>query len=83
MMLSIADLEPGRLAVVFLVLRRLAERDEMEYLVVDTDPGMAGDHGMRANRCPGADLDVLADDRVGSDLDVVASRAPGATSAVG
>jgi hypothetical protein len=67
---AITDLEPGRLTCVFLVLRRFAERHELEYAVVAPDAGMAGDDRMRTDAGAGADLDVLADHRISANFDI-------------
>ena len=60
--IAVADLEARRLAVVFLVLRRIAQRGELEYLVVGADARRAVDHRMRAYPGAGADDDIRADD---------------------
>ena len=72
----VTDLQPGRLARIFLVLRRLAERNKMENPVVRAYRGVARDHGMCADRGAGADLDVFANDGVGANLDIIGQ--PGA-----
>ena len=53
-----------RLAGVLLVLRRFAERDELENAVVAADRVCPVDDRVRADRGAGADLDVRADRRV-------------------
>ena len=52
---AVADLQPRRLAVVFQVLRRGADRGELEDLVVAADRGRAVDHDVRPD--PGARAD--------------------------
>ena len=59
--IAVADLEAGRLAVVFLVLRRIPQRGKLEYLVVGADARRAVDHGVRANPGSGANHDIGAD----------------------
>src|SRR5690606_3843331 len=65
-----ADFERGRLVIVFLVLRRGAERAELENFVVAPDAGMPLDHDMRPDARAVADLDMLSDDRIRPDFDV-------------
>ena len=80
---AVADFQPRRLARVFLVLRHLAQRAELENPVVAADAGMAGDHHMRADPGAGADLDVLADDGIGADFDVVSQLGAGMDDGAG
>src|SRR6185503_8756621 len=68
--IAVADLDPGRLAGVLLVLRRRADRGEVPDVVAPADAGVAVEHHVRADPGALADLDVLADDRIGADLDV-------------
>ena len=67
---SIADLESRRLTGVFFVLRCIADRGELKYLIIRTESRPAGDDGVRADTTTRPDLDVGADDRVRPDHDV-------------
>ena len=82
--LSVADLEARRLARVLLVLRRLAERDELAdrgcSAPMRVCPVMTACGPMRV---PGADLHVRADDGVRPDLDVRREPRRRSTIAVG
>ena len=75
--LSIADLEPRRLAGVFLVLRvaRRSRRTGRSRLS-RADARRALDHDVRADARAGADHDLGADHRERADLDVRAQLAP-------
>ena len=64
----VADHERRRLALVLEVLRRPAERGQLEDPVVLADRRGALDHGMRADGRTRSDRDVGADDRVGADV---------------
>ncbi len=81
---AVADLQTGRLAGVFLVLRHFAQRTELEDAVIAADTGMAPDHAMRTDDRVVPDLDVRTDDRIGADSTPLAilPRAPGSTRAV-
>jgi hypothetical protein len=72
----IADLEPSRLAAVFLILRDLAERDELEDVVAAPDARMPGYYGMRTYDGAGPNLYMLADYGVGADLDIGREAGP-------
>jgi hypothetical protein len=63
---AVADLHPGGLAGVFLVLRFVADGCKLEDAVVAADGRVAGDHGVRPDRGSVPDADVLADHRVGA-----------------
>src|SRR3989442_15416865 len=67
---AIADLDRRVLAGVFLVLRRRADRGEMEDAVAPADPSTAVEHDVRAD--PGAlpQFDPGTDDRVRPDRDL-------------
>src|SRR5262249_12605597 len=66
----VADLDAGGLvALRRLVLRDLAERGELEYLVVAAHGHGAVEHHVRADPATLADGDAGADHRVGADLD--------------
>ena len=73
---AVADFQPRRLAGIFLVLRHLAQRAELEDVVVAPDAGVALDDDMRTDDGVVADLDMRTDDRIGADLHVGAD--PGA-----
>src|SRR5439155_12425623 len=66
----VADLDRGRLAAVLLVLGRRADRGEVEDLVAPADAHVPVEHHVRADPASLAQLDMLADDAVGPDLDV-------------
>src|SRR5688572_28793532 len=66
---AVADDELRALAVVLLVLRIVADRGELEDVVVDADDGRTFDDGMRLDASAAADLDVGSDDRVRADVD--------------
>src|SRR5438067_51153 len=72
----VADLHRGVLAVVLLVLRRRAERGEVEDAVIAPDADAAIAHDVGADPRAVTDLGVRADDAVGADRDAVAQ--PGA-----
>src|SRR5690606_27655906 len=74
--IAIADLEPRGLAPVGDVLRRVAERAELEHAIVAPDAGRAAHHHVRAEPGAVADLDVGPDDGVGTDLDPLAETRP-------
>ena len=69
---AVADLEARRLARVFLVLRRVADRGELEHLVLAPERGRPVDHGMRPDPAAVADLDAGADDGERADHDAFA-----------
>ena len=73
----VADLQARRLALVLLVLRRVADRGELEHLAVPTDRGRPVDHRVRPHPGALADLDAVADDRVGPDLDALCNAGLG------
>src|SRR2546430_9785358 len=62
---AVADLDRGVLAAVLLVLRRRAERGEMEDLVVAPDAQSPVEHDVRADPAALADFDLGADHAVG------------------
>ena len=66
-----ADLEPGRLAGVLLVLCIPAERCERVDPVARADTGRAVDHDMRADPRAAADHHLRPDYGVGADMDAV------------
>src|SRR5258708_32754385 len=66
----LADLQPRRLTLVFLVLRRVTDRGELEELVVGTDRRQAGDDHVRTDAGTRPDAHARSDDREGADLDV-------------
>ena len=74
---AIADLQPGRLAGILLVLRHFADGAELENSVVAADAGMAADDDMGADPGVVADLDMLADHRIRPDLDSCAESRAG------
>src|SRR6185503_10655011 len=63
-------LDPGRLAPVFLVLRRAADRGELENAIAPADARMALDHDVRPDPAALPDFDMVADDRIRTDLHV-------------
>ena len=67
---AVADFKPGRLAAVFLVLRR-ARRSKQNWKkrVVAADRRMAFDHHVRPDLGAGADRHVRPDDGIRADLD--------------
>jgi hypothetical protein len=67
---AVPDLDPGRLALVLLVLRRRADRDEVPDGVAPADARVAVEHHVRADEAASAHFHVLADDRKRADLDV-------------
>src|SRR5579859_2671579 len=67
----IADFQAGGFARVFLVLGLFTENAVVEYAISLADAGMPSDHGVGGHGGAAADLDVLADDRIGSDFGVV------------
>src|ERR1700722_7355053 len=67
---AVAYLESGRLALVFLVLRGIAEGGELENVVVGGDRGRGVDDNMRTNNRAGADLHVGTDNGERSNSDV-------------
>jgi hypothetical protein len=66
---AVADLEPGRLAGILLVLRGFTDRAELEDAIVAADAGMSGQHHMRTDHSAIANLDMLAHDRIRADHD--------------
>ena len=66
---ALADLEPRRLAGVFLVLRHRAERAELEDAVVAADRRVAFDDAVRADARALVDAHVRTNDGVGVDAD--------------
>ncbi len=74
---AVADLEPGRLAVVLLVLRLAADGAEGEDPVVAADPGRALDHDVAADAGAVADLDPGSDHAEGTDADAAADARGG------
>ena len=66
----VTDLEPSRLAAILLVLGNFANGRKLENAVVTADPGVTGDHRVRSDDRAGADLYVLADQRIRTDLDI-------------
>src|SRR5438132_3515049 len=64
---AVADLDRGVLAGVLLVLRRRAERGEMEDLVVAPDAQAPVEHHVRADPAALSHLDLRADHAVGPD----------------
>src|SRR5690606_9590061 len=56
----IADLQPGRLVPVLLVLRHGADGAVGDEAVIGANAGMALDHAMRADLCAGPDLHMRA-----------------------
>src|SRR5450759_4023300 len=67
---AVAELEARRLAPLFLVLRRIAQRGELINLVVGADAGRAVDHDMRPNPGTRADPHLSTDDAEGPDRDI-------------
>src|SRR5258707_12094786 len=67
---AVADFEARRLALVFLVLRRVAQGSELKYLIVSADPRRTVDHRVRSDPGAGADDHVRTDDREWTDLHV-------------
>ena len=67
--IAIADLEPGILAVVFLVLRVVANRRERKDVVIATDRRRPLDDHVRLDARSAADLDIRCYDGIGSDAD--------------
>ena len=55
---AVADLEPRGLALVLVVLRRIADGRELEDLVARAHAGGAVDDRVRADQVPGADHHV-------------------------
>ena len=78
---AVADDEPRPLAGVLLVLRIVADRGELEDVVVGADDGRALDDDVRLDARAARDLDVGADDGVGADVDVASIFAAGSTTA--
>ena len=64
---SVADDEPGRLAAVLQVLRRVANHAAGVEAVLRADRGVAGEVNVRAKLAPRADRDVFVDNRVRAD----------------
>src|SRR5215469_10211270 len=58
---AVADLEPGRLAAILLVLRRIAQRGELMNPVTRPDRGRAVDDDVRPDDRAGTDTDIGAD----------------------
>jgi hypothetical protein len=69
--IALADLQPGRLAAVFLVLGRAAHGRELVHDVVGADPGRPLHHRVRADVRARPDRNTVADHRVGPDLDIL------------
>ena len=67
---AVADLQPRRLASVFFVLRRIADRGELEHAVACTEPGPTRDHGMRSDDAAWPKLHIGPDHREGTDLHI-------------
>src|SRR6185369_9243090 len=67
---AVADLQARRLASILQVLRRRADRGELEDAVLATDRGRSFDNGVRADPGAGADGHAGADHCVRTDLDV-------------
>src|ERR1700730_367655 len=66
---AVADFQKRRLALVLLVLRRVAQGSELKDLVVGADARRTVDYRMRTDPGAGADDHVGADDRERADLD--------------
>ena len=66
----VANLDPGRLARVLLVLRRRADRGEMPDAVAPPDARMAVEHHVSADPAALPHFDVLADHRIRANLDI-------------
>src|SRR3569623_75588 len=67
---AVADLEQSGFATVFLVLRHLAERRELENFIVAADARRAIDDDMRPHLGTGADDHIRADDGERPDVDI-------------
>src|SRR5438093_11905494 len=67
--IPIDNLQPGRLARIFFILRRGTDRRKLKEMIVAPDRGVALDHDMWAHGGAGANLDVGADHRVWTDND--------------
>jgi len=65
----IADFQSRGLAMILQILRRCADRGELEDVIAGTDRGEAFDNRIGADHGAGADFDLLADDRSRPDLD--------------
>ena len=80
---AVADDELGRLAGVLQVLRRVADRGELENLVVAAERGRAIHDGMRADPGSRADPHVRADECKRPDFDTLGDLGSGTTIACG
>src|SRR5258707_1018011 len=67
---AVADFEQRGLALVFLVLRRVAQGRELKNLVAGADARRSVDHRVRADPGAGADDHIRTDDRERTDLNV-------------
>src|SRR5258708_184030 len=67
---AVADFEKRGLALLFLVLRRVAQGSELKNLVAGADARRSVDHRVRADPSAGADDHIRTDDRERTDLDV-------------
>ncbi len=68
--IAVTDFQPRRLALVLLVLGRIADRGELEDPVVGADRGGAVDDDMGPDHGARPDLDIGTDDGERSNLDV-------------
>ena len=68
--IAVADLEPGWLPLVLFVLGRVAQRGELEDLVVRTDSSGSVDDDVRSDPGARSDGDIRSDDAEGADLHV-------------
>src|SRR5450432_2174701 len=67
---AVADFQARRFTVVFLILRRVAQRGKLEYLVAGPDSRRTVDDHVRSDPAAGADADVRPDDAERPDRNV-------------
>ena len=81
--IAVANFEARWFTGVLLVLRRFAQRDELENPVIAPDARVPGNHRVRTDAAAGADFDVLADYRIGADFHVVGESRTGVDQGCG
>jgi len=69
--ISVADLQARIFALIFLVLRIVADRCELINMIVLADSGRAVYHDMAFHFRSGTDFNLITDNRIRSDIDVI------------
>jgi len=73
--IAVTDFQLGRFALVFLVLGHFPDRRELKQPIVAADASMTGDDHVRSDPGVVADLDMLADQGIGTNLHPAPRRA--------